>query len=86
MKIFKISNMSIPGALILSALIIGISIFLTTLVFFGGDGNRQKLFIKSPTMQKNTPPTLSPEQIKKLQEQRAAQMNKTAPATTTTTQ
>lgn len=76
--------MSTQGAILLAAGIVGLSIFLTTLIFFGGEANRQKLFTKAPTaQQRTTPPTLTPEQIKKMQEQRAAQANKQAPATTT---
>ena len=84
MKLFKIKDMSTSGAIIFSALLISLSIFVTTWVFFGGNGNRQKLFMKSPTANVQTP-----EQIKKMQEQRAAQMQKSAPspvrATSTTT-
>ncbi len=84
MKFFKIHSMSTQGAILLAAVIVGLSIFLTTLVFFGGEANRQKLFTRTQaTQQRTTPPTLSPEQIKKMQEQRAAQTNKQAPATTT---
>lgn len=85
MKLFKISTLSTQTAIILSALIIGASIFVTTWVFFGGDGNRQKLFIQSPTQNRPTPTNpMTSEQIKKIQEERAAAMQKrTAPATTT---
>jgi hypothetical protein len=75
MKIFRIHTMSVPGALLLSAVIIGVSIFLTVLVFFGGNGNRQKLFL-NPSAQKAQTPTMNPDQIKKMQEQRAAQLEK----------
>lgn len=74
MKIFRLEKMSIPTALLLSACIIGLSIFLTVWVFFGGDGNRQKLFMEKAMPQKNTPTPMTPEQIKKIQEQRAAQI------------
>jgi hypothetical protein len=85
MKMFKTQNiMSVQSAILLSGIIISASIFLTTWVFFGGDGNRQKLFTETPSSQRATPPpSLSPEQIKKIQEQRAAQNTKPAPATTT---
>lgn len=93
-KMIKISEMSVPCAMItsgiLAGLIIGLSIFFTTLIFFGGDNNRQKLSVKNPAL--NRAPqanTLSPEQIKQMQEaqkQRAAQQaaqQKTAPTTNT---
>lgn len=87
MKFFKIHSMSTQGAIVLAAVIVGLSIFLTTLVFFGGEANRQKLFTKTPAVQqRTTPPTLSPEQIKKIQEQRAAQTNKQAATSTKTTE
>lgn len=78
-----IKTISIPGALIISALIISISIFVTGWVFLGKI-NAQKLPLKTPP---NTQAPLSPEQIKKMQEERAAQMQKRAatPAPTATT-
>jgi hypothetical protein len=86
MKIFKISkinNMSTSGAIMLGSIIIGVSIFLTTWIFFGGEGNRLKLSAENPTNSKPTAPnTMTPEQIKKIQEQRAEQMKKTAPTPT----
>jgi len=86
MKIFKISEMSIPCAMILSGLIVGLSVFLTTWVFFGGPNNRTKLFLDTP--QANKPAqvnTLTPEQTKQMQEaqrqrMQQAQQQKTAPA------
>ena len=93
---FKVSEMSVPCAMItsgiLSGLIIGLSVFLTTWIFFGGNNNRQKLFISNPAV--NRAPqanTLTPDQIKQLQEaqkQRMLQQQKalvvnTAPATNT---
>ncbi len=75
MKIFKISSMSTSAAIILAAFIVGIFIFITTWIFFGGEGNRQKLFIESPTPYKPAS-SLTPEQIKKIQEQRAEQIKK----------
>lgn len=75
-----IKTMSVPVAVIISALIISISIFVTGWVFLGKI-NAQKLPLK-------TPPTaqapLSPEQMKKMQEERAAQMQKRAAAPTAT--
>jgi hypothetical protein len=47
MKFTKIKEMSVSTSIILSGLIIGFSIFLTTWIFFGGDNNKQKL--SSPT-------------------------------------
>lgn len=88
MKIFKISNISTSFAIILGSLIIGISIFVTVWIFFGGDANRQKLFQTNPAAQRTTPPTINADQIKKMQEQRAEQMKRVAPtppkASTTT--
>ncbi len=83
MKIFKINSMSAQVAIILSAFIVGISIFITTWVFFGGDGNKQKLFIENSTPERPIN-SLTPEQIKKIQEQRAAQMKKAAETETAT--
>ena len=80
-KNFKISEMSVPCAMItsgiLSGLIIGLSIFLTTWIFFGGDNNRQKLFVKNPTNNVARPMpqnTLTPEQIKQMQEAQKQRM------------
>lgn len=78
--------MSTQSAILLSGIIIGASIFLTTWVFFGGNGNRQKLFLENPTGQRPAPPNLTPEQIKKIQEQRAAQSARPAPTPTPTTE
>jgi membrane glycosyltransferase len=96
-KFPKISEMSVPCAMILSGvlsgLIIGLSVYLTTWVFFGGANNRTKLFLDTP--QANKPAqvnTLTPEQIKQMQEaqkqrlQQAQQKSATvAPETATTT-
>jgi hypothetical protein len=72
--------MSTSSAIVLGSIIIGVSIFLTTWIFFGGDGNRLKLSAENPTNSKPTAPnTMTPEQIKKIQEQRAEQMKKSAP-------
>lgn len=85
----KISEMSIPCAMLSSALIVGISIFLTTWVFFGGDNNRQKLSIKNPALNKNNQTNqLTPQQIQQMQQQRALQTQQASstppkPATTT---
>jgi hypothetical protein len=75
-KMIKVSEMSVPCAVLLSGivtgLIIGISIFLTTWIFFGGENNRQKLFMKNPAVnnlnRNGQPNTLTPEQIKQMQE------------------
>lgn len=56
--------MSIPVALIISAFIISLSIFMTGWVFLGKI-NAQKL---PPKTLPNTQSPLSPEQIKKMQE------------------
>ena len=95
-KVPKISEMSVPCAMItsgiLSGLIIGLSVFFTTLIFFGGDNNRQKLSVQNPANNVAKPMpqnTLTPEQIKQMQEaqkQRAAQQaaqQQTAPAVNT---
>lgn len=86
----KITNMSIPGAILISGLIVGLSIFLTVWIFFGGDNNRQKLSVKNPAMNRpaTQPNQMTPEQIKKIQEQRAqqaAQQITTTPKPATTT-
>ena len=79
----KISEMSIPGAIVLSGLIIGLSVFLTTWVFFGGDNNRQKFFISNPSINRNPQQinTLTPQQLQMLQQQRAAMMAQQASST-----
>ena len=85
MKIFKISTISTQAAIILSAFIIGASIFLTTWIFFGGDGNRQKLSVQSQTANKPIQANpMTPEQIKKIQEQRAVQMKRPVMTATST--
>ena len=79
----KIENMSIPGAMFLSALIVGLSIFISTWVFFGGDNNRQKLSVKNPALNKPAQQAnqLTAQQIQQIQQQRAAQMaSSTVPA------
>ncbi len=88
----KIQNMSIPGAMLLSGLIVGLSVFLTTWIFFGGDNNRQKLMTPNPAAAKRPAQTnsLTPEQIQQIQQQRAALAQPQAqapakPATTGTT-
>ena len=91
----KIQAMSIPGAMLMSALIVGLSIFLSTMVFFGGDNNRQKFSVKNPALNKPAQQTnqLSAQQIQQIQQQRAQQQAQQAtqasaptikPATTTT--
>jgi hypothetical protein len=94
-KMFKINEMSVPCAMItsgiLSGLIIGLSVFLTTWIFFGGDNNRQKLSVANPALnralQANTP---TPDQIKAIQQAQQQKMQeqnvpvvKPEPATTT---
>ncbi len=70
----KIQTMSIPGAILLSALIIGLSIFFTTWIFFGGDNNRQRLSVKNPALNKaQQSNTLTSQQIQQMQQQRAQQ-------------
>lgn len=83
----KISNMSIPAAMILSGIIVGLSVFLTTWVFFGGDNNRQKLSVKNPAINRTTQPNqLTPQQIQQMQQQRAQQQaSSTAPRPVSTT-
>ena len=83
----KISNMSIPAAMLLSGLIVGLSVFLTTWVFFGGDNNRQKLSVQNPALNKSAQQAnqLTPQQIQQMQQQRAQQMQQassTQPAPT----
>ncbi len=76
MRFIKIKEMSVPGAMLLSALIVGLSIFITTWIFFGGDNNRQKLFIQNPSLNRNTQQnTLTPQQLQQIQQQRAAMQN-----------
>ena len=82
MKIVKIKEMSIPGAMVLSAIVVGLSIFITTWIFFGGDNNRQKLFVSNPSINRNTQAnTLTPQQIQQIQQQRAAQINQQGSST-----
>ncbi len=70
----KIANMSIPGAMLLSGLIVGFSIFFTTWIFFGGDNNRQKLSVKNPALNRTQQSNqLTPQQIQQMQQQRAQQ-------------
>ncbi len=76
MKLIKIKEMSIPAAMMLSGLIVGLSIFITTWIFFGGDNNRQKLSVSNPALNRtNQPTTLTPQQLQQMQQQRAALMN-----------
>ncbi len=72
----KIQTMSIPGAMLMSGLIVGLSIFISTWVFFGGDNNRQKLSVKNPALNKPAQQAnqLSAQQIQQIQQQRAQQM------------
>lgn len=86
MKIFKIKENSVPISIIIGSIIIGLSIFLTTWVFFGGYNNKQKLSVKDPRSEKVVPKnTLTPEQIKIMQEQRAAQLEKASQSKAATT-
>ena len=82
--------MSIPGAMLLSALIVGLSIFLTTWVFFGGYNNKQKLSVPNPANARKSAQTntLTSQQLQQIQQQRAQQQQNTPttvvkPATTT---
>ena len=74
-RILKSRGMSIPTAIILSGLIVGLSAFLTMLIFFGGDTNRQKLSTKAPgngvskEKQQQTSNTPTPQQIQMIQQQ-----------------
>lgn len=75
--------MSIPAAMLMSALIVGLSIFFTTWIFFGGDNNRQKFSVKNPALNRTTQQTnqLTAQQIQQMQQQRAAQMAQQASST-----
>ena len=75
MKIIKVKEMSIQGSIILSGIIIGLSIFLTTWIFFGGDNNRQKLSVSNPALSRNVQQGnfLTPEQIQQIQQRAATQ-------------
>jgi hypothetical protein len=71
MKFFKTKELSVPSAIIISAIIISISIFLTVLFFFGGKNNRQKLFtgqINSNQQMLGAQRTQQMEQQKQIQE------------------
>lgn len=95
MKIFKFMNseMSVSGAILLGSVLAGVliggSVFFTTLFFFGGVNNRTKLFPDTPV---NRAPvqTLTPDQIRQLQEaqqqrlQAAQNVSPVRIATTTT--
>ena len=96
-KIFKVSEMSVPCAMIasgiLSGLIIGLSVFLTTWIFFGGVNNRTKLFLNNAPRTSMPQNVMTQEQIKqaqaaaaaqqKLQQQQNAPAVNIEPATTT---
>ena len=76
MRFIKIKEMSIPGAILLSGLIIGLSVFLTTWIFFGGDNNRQKLSVQNPSLNRPAQVNpLTPQQIQQIQQQRATMQN-----------
>ncbi|MEI7513724.1 MAG: hypothetical protein WCJ74_03840 [bacterium] len=86
MRLIKIKDMSIPGAILLTGLIVGLSVFLTTWIFFGGDNNRQKLSTPTPASmnrnaQQNGANNLTPQQIQMIQQQRAAQVSQQASST-----
>ena len=78
MKMLKIKEISVSHAVILSAVIISISIFITGWVFLGS--NNSKTIKNQPVTNQKA---LTPEQIKKIQEDRAKQVQKVNPATTT---
>ncbi|MEI6553702.1 MAG: hypothetical protein WCO09_03975, partial [bacterium] len=88
MRLVKIKEMSTPGAILLGALIIGLSVFLTTWIFFGGDNNRQKLFTPTPySMNRGAQPgspTAQQLQMIQQQQQRAALMSQQASSTPAT--
>lgn len=88
MKFTKIKDISIPGAIILSGIIVGLSVFLTTWIFFGGDNNRQKLSTPTPASlnrnAQNGANNLTPQQLQMIQQQqqqRASMMNQQASST-----
>jgi hypothetical protein len=86
MKLIKINEISVPGAILLSGVIVGLSVFLTTWIFFGGDNNRQKLSTPTPASmnknaQQNSANNLTPQQIQMIQQQRAAQVSQQASST-----
>jgi len=86
MKLVKIKEMSVPGAIILSGVIVGLSVFLTTWIFFGGDNNRQKLSTPTPASinrnaGQNGANNLTPQQLQMIQQQRSAIMNQQASST-----
>lgn len=72
----KISEMSTSSAIVTAGILVSLSIFLTTWIFFGGDNNRQKLFVSNPQVNRNVPPqnTLTPQQLQQMQQQREAMM------------
>jgi hypothetical protein len=65
MRLFKIKEISVPWAILITGLMISLSVFLTTWVFFGGPNNRTKLFLENPP--KNSQNTLTPQQIQLMQ-------------------
>lgn len=88
MRFSKIKEMSVPESILISGILISLSIFVTTWIFFGGDNNRQKLFTPNPALgnKKAQTNTLTPQQIQIIQQQRAASANQsssTIPATDT---
>lgn len=79
----KIANMSVPCAILTSGLTVGLSVFLTTWVFFGGDNNRQKFSVKNPALNRTTQQAnqLTAQQIQQqqqMQQQRQALLDQQA--------
>ena len=74
MKFIKIKEMSIPGAILLSGIIVGASVFLTTWFFFGGVNNKTKAFLDNPSRITAPQNTLTPAQIQQLQQAQQQRM------------
>lgn len=49
----KIDSLSVSSAIIITGILISLSIFFTVYLFFGGMNNRNKLFFKNPTINRN---------------------------------
>jgi len=83
-KLVKVQDLSIPASMLLAALIVGLSVFITTWIFFGGDNNRQKLMTPNPASAKRATQanSLTPQQIQQIQQQRAALTQPTTQAPT----
>ena len=84
MKFIKIKEMSIPGAILLTGIIIGASVFFTTWFFFGGVNNRTKVFLGNPSKISAPQNTLTPAQIQQLQQAQQVQQQRLIDAQTTT--